>query len=208
MFHTAASHVPRFAALLSELAPAVDAEHVVREDLLVEARARGGVDKALSEVFAASLTTLARSREAALCTCSTFGAHAESLGKALGKPVVRIDRPLAQAAVAQGLRIVIVAALESTLEPTQTLFEAEATRAHKPVTLTLVHAAAAWGCFERGDEAGYLRVVAAQVDRAAEQGDVIALAQASMMGAEAFVQTTKPVLSSPRLGLQAALALL
>ena len=201
LFHTAASHVPRFTALLRELAPEVEAEHIVHEDLLAEARAQGGVNKALADAFTAAFTAFAVSNDVVLCTCSTFGAHAEKLGESLGKPVVRIDRPLARAAVAQASRIVIVAALESTLKPTRALFEDEAARTGKKVTFTLSHAAEAWTWFEQGDEAGYLRAIAAHVDSVAERGDVIALAQASMAGAEAFVQTEKLVLSSPKLGL-------
>ena len=207
LFHTATSHVPRFTALLRELAPEVEAEHTVHEDLLKRARAQNGVDKVLAEEFTAAFTEFTAGAEVVLCTCSTFGAHAEKVGEPLGKAVVRIDRPLAQAAVTQGSRIVIVAALASTLNPTLELFEDEAARTGRTVKFTLSHAADAWGWFERGDERGYLQAIAAHVDRVAAQGDVVALAQASMAGAEALVETTKPVLSSPRLGLLAALKL-
>ena len=205
LFHTAASHVPRFTALLGELAPEVKAEHVVDEALLAEARAHGV--NSVADAFSAVLTDLAASSAVVLCTCSTFGAHAEKLGETLQKPVLRVDRPLAQAAALQGSHVVIVAALASTLEPTLELFEDEAARTGRAVRFTLSHAADAWSWFERGDERGYLQAIAAHVDRVAAQGDVVALAQASMAGAETFVQTPKPVLSSPSLGLLAALKL-
>lgn len=207
LFHTAASHVPRFTALLHS-APAVEAEHAVHEDLLAEARAQNGVNKALADKFTATFTAFTARADVVLCTCSTFGAHAERLGESLGKPVVRIDRPLARAAVTRGRGVVIVAALESTLEPTLALFENEAERVGKPVKFVLSHAPDAWRWFERGDETGYLRAIAAHVDSVAAQGDVVALAQASMAGAEAFVQTSKPVLSSPKLGVLEAVQLL
>ena len=206
LFHTAPSHVPRFTALLRELAPRVEAEHIVYEDLLSEARVHG-VD-AVAEAFTAVFTGFAAASEVVLCTCSTFGAHAERLGEALPKPVVRIDRPLARAAVAQASSIVIVAALESTLKATLALFEDEAAQVGKPVIFTLSHAADAWGWFERGDESGYLQAIATHVDNVAERGDVVALAQASMAGAEALVRTQKPVLSSPKLGVLKAVELL
>ena len=200
--------MPRFDKLLGELAPNVQAEHVVREDLLERARAQGGVDVTLAAAFTAALTDLAAASDVVLCTCSTFGAHAEKVGESLGKAVLRIDRPLAQAAVLQGSHIVIVAALASTLEPTLKLFEDEAARSGKTVRFTLSHAADAWSWFERGDERDYLQAIAAHVDRVAAQGEVVALAQASMAGAETFVQTKKSVLSSPKLGVLAAASLL
>lgn len=208
LFHTSASHVPRFDALLAELAPEVPARHTVHEHLLADARARSSVDTASTQELGVVLASLAESASVVLCTCSTLGAAAETFERTFGARVLRVDRPLAGAAVARGSRIVIVAALESTLEPTRALLEDEAARAGKTVSLTLSLCKGAWDHFERGDEIGYLRAVAAHADRAAHQGEVIVLAQASMAGAEAFVRTPKPVLSSPRLGLLGALALL
>lgn len=180
--------------------------HVVREDLLAEARAQGYVDAALSarlkEILAASEPGVV------LCTCSTLGAAAEALDGVSGVRVLRIDRPLARAALTQGSRIAIVAALASTLAPTRQLLEEEAERAERDVTLELSLAEGAWQHFEAGDEAAYLRVIAEHVDAVAPHADVIVLAQASMMGAERYVVTEKPVLSSPVLGVKAALELL
>ena len=208
LLHTAASHVPRFEVLLSELAPELSARHVVHEGLLDSARARGRVDAALIKELRAVLGPIAGSSAVVLCTCSTLSAAAEAFDRAFGARVLRVDRPLARAAVAQGSRIVVVAALKSTLEPTRLLLEEEAERAHKQVVLTLSHCEEAWAHFEQGDESSYLHAVAAHVDEVQERGDVIVLAQASMAGAEALVRTAKPVLSSPRLGLLGALELL
>ena len=205
LLHTAGSHVPRFEALLLELAPELSARHVVREGLLDSARARGGVDAALRKELGAVLEPLARSSAVVLCTCSTLGAAAEAFDKTFGARVLRVDRPLARSAVAQGSRIVVVAALKSTLEPTWVLLEEEAERAHKQIALTLSHCSNAWAHFERGDEAAYLYAVAAHIDEVQACGDVVVLAQASMAGVEALVGTVKPVLSSPRLGLLGAL---
>lgn len=213
LLHTAASHVPRFEALLSELVlegslPHVSVQHVVCERLLDDARTRGSVDAVLTAELGAVLGSLARTSAVILCTCSTLGAAAEAFDETFGARVLRVDRPLAREAVARGSRIVVVAALESTLEPTRLLLEEEAARAHKRVALSLSHCEEAWAHFERGDEAAYLRAVAVHVEAVLEEGDVVVLAQASMVGVEALVCTTKPVLSSPRLGLLGALELL
>jgi predicted nucleic acid-binding Zn ribbon protein len=154
------------------------------------------------------LTSVARSSSVILCTCSTLGAAAETFDGAFGARVLRIDRPLARAVVAQGSRIAVVAALASTLEPTRALLEDEAARAGKRVRVKLSVCEGAWDHFERGDEAAYLRAVARHAEGVAEQAEVIVLAQASMAGAGAFIRSDKPVLSSPRLGLRAALELL
>lgn len=206
LLHTAASHVPRFAALLNELAPGVAAAQVVDEGLLATARVHG-VGAALPGLEAV-LRSLAEQASVILCTCSTLGAAAERFDRVSGAKVLRIDRPLAEKAVAWGSEIVVVAALESTLGPTRALLEAEAARVGKAVSLTLSLCPDAWRYFEQDDEARYLKTVAACVDKVTPRGDVIVLAQASMAGAERFVRTAKPVLSSPRLGVSGALGLL
>lgn len=179
---------------------------VVDENLLATARARG-----VGAVFPGlgrTLKALAEQTSVILCTCSTLGAAAERFGGVCGARVLRIDRPLAEEAVASGSKLVVIAALESTLEPTRELLETEAARVGKEVALELSLCPDAWRYFESGDEAAYLRAVAAHVDEVAGRGDVIVLAQASMAGAERFVRTSKPVLSSPRLGVLGALELL
>lgn len=215
LLHTAASHVPRFDALLTSLksvdavnAQHVDMQHVVEASLLADARRLGVDDARVQGRLEQVLASLAETTAVVLCTCSTLGAAAEAFDGAFGARVVRVDRPLAAEAVAQGSKIALVAALASTLEPTRALLEDEAARAGKKVTLFMSVCEDAWSHFERGDEDAYLRAVAAHVDVVEAHGDVIVLAQASMLGAETSVKTLKPVLSSPRLGLLAALKLL
>lgn len=203
--HTAESHIPRFAAVVHEFFSGTTVKHVVREDLLDEARVRGGVDAALSQKVRAALESLAPSSGVILCTCSTLGAAAEACDGLGGTRVLRVDRPLAKAAVAAGSSIAVVAALGSTLEPTETLLEEEAARAGRDVRLELIHVERAWRHFEAGEQEAYRRAIAHSVDEGAARADVIVLAQASMMGAERYAQTVKPVLSSPVLGVQAAL---
>lgn len=59
-----------------------------------------------------------RGARAVLCTCSTIGGVAEAAGAGSGVAVLRVDRLMAAAAVAAGPRVVVLAALESTLGPT------------------------------------------------------------------------------------------
>lgn len=80
------------------------------------------------------------------CTCSTIGDIAESSDAKV--TVFRVDHPMARHAVKRGQRIGVVAALESTLEPTRALIEDEAARAGADVSLELVTASDAWARFE------------------------------------------------------------
>ena len=203
--HTAPAHVATFERLLAELAPDVPAQHIVDEQLLADARA-AGITAELAERVAGRIGA-ARTDGAALlvCTCSTIGGCAE--GAAAGIAVLRIDRPMAERAVALGRRIVLAAALASTLAPTRSLLRDAAARAGREVELIELLCGEAWPHFERGDLPAYYAEIARQL-RAAPPADAIVLAQASMAGAaELCADLPTPILSSPRLGLEAALEL-
>lgn len=203
--HTSPAHIATFDRLLAELAPGLTARHVVHEQLLADARA-SGITAGLAARVAAQIDA-AQAEGAALliCTCSTIGGCAEQAAR--GLPVLRIDRPMAERAVALGGRVIVAAALASTLAPTRLLLQDAAARAGAAVELIELLCAEAWPHFERGDLPAYHAAIAAEL-RAAPAADVIVLAQASMAGAAALcADLPTPILSSPRLGLEAALAI-
>jgi hypothetical protein len=201
--------VPTFDRLAAELAPGVTLTHCIDESLLCNAR-QDGLTPVLAEQVATALRTLAaQGPRVALCTCSTIGSLAEQQGQHLGLLVLRVDRAMAARAVALGCRIVVVAALASTVEPTIALIMEEAQRAAREVGVLPAPCPWAWEAFETGDAAGYRSHVAAHVRAVAHQGDVVVLAQASMADAAKELSDLEvPVLTSPRLGLAAALAAL
>lgn len=206
--HTAEVHVGTFTALVAELAPGTPTTHVVDADLLAAARAAGGVDRDLTDRLADRLTEAAAGAAVVVCTCSTLAGPAEDLGPIAGIPVVRIDRPMAETAVALGPRVAVVAAVASTLGPTVDLLRGCAAAAGTPIEVTTVLVEEAWAAFEAGDLGDYERRIAAAVDAAAPGADVVVLAQASMAGAVDLVATGVPVLASPRAAVTAALAVL
>ncbi|MFI6469731.1 aspartate/glutamate racemase family protein [Streptomyces sp. NPDC050516] len=202
LLHTSPAHVPVFDALRDEDAPDLELRHLVREQLLSRARELGP-DAVTADVEAALAEAVAQGADAVLCTCSTIGGIAEAAAAPLGVPVLRVDRPMAAAAVARGDRIAVVATVASTLEPTADLIREEA--GDRPLTLRTVLAEDAWQHFESGDADAYFAQIAATVD-ALTDVDVVVLAQASMAPAAARTTIEVPVLSSPRPGLRAAAA--
>ncbi|MFF2995140.1 aspartate/glutamate racemase family protein [Streptomyces sp. NPDC057950] len=199
LLHTSPVHVPVFDALRDEDRPGLELRHTVDEELLARARIEGPAAVA-GEVREALRRAVADGAGAVLCTCSTIGGIAERAEA--GVPVLRVDRPMAAAAVAIGPRVTVVAALESTLAPTVALVEDEARAAGRPVTVRTLLAHGAWARFESGDREGFAAAVAASAD-SVTGADVIVLAQASMAPAQRLATTVVPVLSSPRPGLAA-----
>jgi len=204
--HTSPVHIATFDRLLAELAPNVPARHIVDERLLSDARASGITADLRQRVAARLENAFEQGAAVVVCTCSTIGGCAEQALGPAGGPVLRIDRPMAEQAAALGGRILIAAALASTLAPTRQLLLEAAAQAGKNLTLSDLLCADAWEHFERGDQRAYLMRIAEYLRAAAPGADGIVLAQSSMAGALEFCpELPIPVLSSPRSGLEAAL---
>jgi hypothetical protein len=200
--HTAQIHVDTFTELVGSQART---RHVVDESLLADARAPG-VDDALRARLVARLEEAAAGSGVVVCTCSTLSGEAERLAPHIGVPVIRIDRPLAQAAVSIGRSVAVVAAVESTVGPTSSLLYEVAAAGGVELELSVVRCFDAWPHFERGDTPAYLESIARHVTDFRGPVDVFVLAQASMAGAANYCNVTVSVLSSPRLAVVAALA--
>jgi Asp/Glu/hydantoin racemase len=206
--HTAEAHVATFEGLARGVGDGPSCLHAVEPALLDMVR-RGG---STAEVQGATLTALERlaagGASVVVCTCSTLGPLAEALGARLPVPVVRVDRPMARAAVQAGPRIGVVAALESTLGPTGALLRSEARRVGVSPSIVTACVPEAWASFESGDTDRYLRQVADAARAVADGVDVVVLAQASMLGAvPALADLGVPVLASPPLAVRHVLEL-
>lgn len=206
--HTAAAHVATFDAVLDELDPTVPRRHAVAAALLDQARAAGAVTPDIAARVADAVRELiGQGADLVLCTCSTIGAAAEAAATT-AVPVLRLDRPMAVAAVACGPRVAVVAALASTVAPTLTLLLEVAGAAGRPIAPRVTLCEEAWPHFERGELERYWAAVAAAARAAAAGADVVVLAQGSMgPAAERLAAIGVPVLASPRLGVAAAVNL-
>jgi Asp/Glu/hydantoin racemase len=205
--HTADVHVGTFDRLLAERAPDATAVHEVRADLLDTARRHGLADPAIETGIAQSVAALERGgADVIVCTCSTIGGLAERPAAPSHPPVLRIDRPMAAGAVRHGRRIAVVAAVESTIEPTLSLLRDEAVSAGVDVEIESLPCFDAWPMFESGDLDGYHRLIAAHVDAIDESYDIVVLAQATMAQAVALTAQPDRVRSSPDAAVDAALA--
>jgi hypothetical protein len=201
-------HVETFDGLVQALAPDVRVHHVVDEALLADAQRTGADQPALVARVQATMVEAARTGASlVVCTCSTIGGAAERTPTGPSFSVARIDRAMADRAVHLGSRILVVAALPSTIEPTVQLLNESAHAAHAKVDVQTLLVAHAWPHFVRGDRTAYVDAVAAAVRDAAPGCHVVVLAQASMAPAANVLRDIGiEVLSSPMLGVQNALA--
>jgi hypothetical protein len=208
--HTSPVHLETFDRLVKAADPAIQAEHVIDEALLSDARRIGVDDPALVQRIHKAMTAAASNgATVVVCTCSTIGGVAERTPTRPGLAVARIDRAMADRAVRLGPRILIVAALQSTLEPTAQLIRESSRALQIEVSLQTLWVDGAWPAFERGDRDAYIGAVVAAVRCAPRSFDVVVLAQASMAAAaDELRDLGTEVLSSPQLGVHALLAVL
>ena len=207
MVHTVAGLAAVFDELRAELGPDVPVRHVVQSALLNDAIDAGGLTDEIRARTCAALLEAAAGARLVLCTCSTVGPGADDAAAEAGVPILRIDRPMAEAAVAAGQRITVAATLATTIGPTVDLVADAARRAGKAVETRSVVFAEARARLVAGDAEGHERIIAEGLHAAATSADAIVLAQASMTPALARCADIRvPLLTSPRSGLEAAIA--
>lgn len=139
-----------------------------------------------------------------LNACSSVGEVADlakPLFAGLGVDLIRIDEPMAMAAVQNYPRIGVIATLTSTVEPTVRLLKRLAAREGKQITIIDVVAAGTFG--KPIDDVK--QILVDEACRIKDQVDCILLAQGSMVSfaQEIAAATGKPTLSSPYYGAQA-----
>jgi hypothetical protein len=204
--HTARPNVETFRRLVEAFDPSLAVTHALLESVLAGAVETGSVTDAMRLETENAIRTLADDGATiVVCTCSTIGGVAEST-MIPGVRVMRIDRPMAEQAVASGRRIVVAATLPSTLQPTMSLIRQVAEKMGREVDIAEWLCSGAWPHFERGDRDAYAQAVAESVTRAATPEDIVVLAQASMAPAAQLIrQRGIAALASPELGVRVAI---
>jgi hypothetical protein len=206
LFHTTASNETLFRTLLAEMGPEIWARHVLAADLLDRATAEGRVTPEIAvDVKARMRAALNDGSRMLLCTCSTLGTCADELND---PRVLRVDRAMARLAVAQGGRVLVAACVASTLEPTVKLLRESVPPGQIEATqIETLLMADLWPHFQLGEHMVYWQKIAERLREQAPKFDCIVLAQASMAGAADLLRDLPiPVLSSPRIGMEAAIA--
>lgn len=188
----------------------LEVTHLVDESLLRDTISLGHVDEGITARIGSLIDEAIKAgADLVLCTCSSIGAVAEEMNAMESIEIQRIDRAMADEAVRIGGRILLAAALGSTLGPTAALLRSSAQAAGKEIQIREIIVPKAWPMFEAGDRSGYVDTIATCLRQEAADSDVIVLAQASMAEAAARLEDMAiPVLSSPLPGLRKALAAL
>lgn len=201
LVHTSATLVPVFAALCKEKLPGVEVFNIADDSLVRGIREAGSLTATIARRVAGYLESAELAgADYIMVTCSSIGAAVEAGAKLVGVPVLRVDQPMADLAVATGKRIGVVATLSTTLEPTADLISRRAAIAGKKIELTSKLCEGAFEALMSGDATTHDAKVAAALKELSQQVDVIVLAQASMarvVDTLAPEDKRVPILASP-----------
>lgn len=181
LIHTSATLVPVFQQLCKAQLPNVDTFNIVDDSLVRAIGAKGALTADIARRVEAYITSAeAGGADFILVTCSSIGPAVEASAPFCAVPVLRVDQPMADGAVAAGRSIGVIATLPTTLIPTSDLVRRRAVLAGKEIELTSRLVDGAFSALMAGDAATHDSLVANALRELGAHVDVILLAQASM----------------------------
>ena len=137
LLHTSATLVPIFEQLCKAKLPGVSVFNIVDDSLIKDVIAHGQLRpqtarRVVQHVAAAEDA----GADYILVTCSSIGAAVETAAGLASVPVLRVDQPMADHAIATAHRIGVIATLPTTLQPTADLLRRRAAAAGKNIDLS------------------------------------------------------------------------
>lgn len=202
--HTSFALVEPLGALAREMLPGTEVVNLVDDTLLADARERG-VDERLTRRMALLFQAAALAgADVILNACSSVGETVDAVQGEIAAPIVKIDAAMADAAVAEGGRIAVLATVSSTLGPTCRLLESRARAAGASIELSPLLCDGAFDLLVAGRREEHDALVEATALRTAREHDRIVLAQASMARLVPRLEGRLgvPLLASPALAMR------
>lgn len=205
LIHTSFVSVNDLKNLFAEIIPDAELTNIIDDSLLREVMANGGITPGIVKRMCSYVQMLEVSGvDAIFNQCSSVGEAFDIATKQTSLPVLKVDRPMAEKAVATGNKIAVVATVASTLKPSCNLVESAAKDVGRKVEIIpeLVDGALDI-LMKENDREKHNKLVREKIEQLDGNVDVIILAQGSMIVLLAELDHIKtPVLSSPRLGVE------
>ncbi|HEY4269120.1 MAG TPA: aspartate/glutamate racemase family protein [Galbitalea sp.] len=187
-----------------EVVPELEVVDVLDEGLLRVVLDEGRITPlAVGRMISHLLQAQAIGSDAVLVTCNIYSNVIADVTSAFaGMPVLAIDSPMVEDAVATASRVGIVATGLSGLRSQLEMFTDEIERTQREVELVPRLCEGAFDALVRGDAATHDRLVQEAIDEMSQDLDVVVLAQASMARVlDGRAEGPVPVLSSPRIAM-------
>jgi len=206
MIHTSLVSYDTLKSLFAEIIPEADVVNIVDESLLAEVSLHGGLTPAvIRRVHTYVVNADSLGVDLIFNQCSSVGEAFDLALNSVSTPGLKIDTAMAEEAAAKGSAIGVIATVGSTVDPSVRIVENAGKRAGKNVTVKPYLVDGALAMLMGGNREQHDKLLFDAVAKAAGECDVVVLAQGSMYGMlPRFAGMRKPVLSSPKLGVERA----
>jgi len=192
--------------MMSESMPDIPNFHIVDDSLIQDLLQTGEFTPSiLKRLCAQILMAKEAGADIIMVTCSSIAPGVDFARKLVDVPVMKIDEPMAEKAVATADTVGVLATAKTTLVPSVDLINQVAEKKGKPVKVKSKLISEAFDFFLQGDMDSHDRLVKTAGVELARQSDVLVLAQASMshLAAEIEKASGTKTLTSPQIAMDA-----
>jgi aspartate/glutamate racemase len=199
--HTVGFLVDLFRRECEEKLPGTDVFHILNESLLKDLLRDGPSPRIAERVVRQALLAVDAGADIVVFTCSSTSPMADIARSMSPVPILKIDEPMAAAAVGAGTKIGLLCTAQSTVAPSTNLLKVTAAANAKSIDVTVSLVAGAYDALFAGDRKEHDALVVQAAATLAKQCDVIVLAQVSLahLRDEIAARCGKPVFASPSL---------
>jgi Asp/Glu/hydantoin racemase len=205
LLHTLPFVVRLFDTLMQERFPRANCFHMLDQSLIQDLLRNGMGPGIVHRISGHVALATEAGADFVLFTCSSTSPAVDTVRMMFDVPIMKIDDPMAEKAVATGRRIGLLCTARSTAGPSESLLRAHATEAGKEIDVAVRVEDDAFSAINAGDKDRHDSLIEAAAAKMAESCDVVVLAQATMahMAPVLNERLSVPVLASPELCLQA-----
>ncbi len=193
-----------------KILPDVEVISILDDSIISEVIANNGMThKVLQRMYRLCESAVEQGADVILETCSSIGDSIDILQPFFSVPIVRIDQPMIENALAQGGTIGVLATVATTLKPTCDLAEKLANEQGKHVQIQRGLAEGAFEAITQGDMATHDALILQQA-KSMKDCDLFLLAQGSMARMDKTLEkeTGKPIFTSLERGIESLRAYL
>lgn len=207
MIHTSPVSLDELKKLVNEIIPNTELVNIIDDSLLEEVKKNNGITPSIIARMNAYVQ-IAQSMAPDLIfnQCSSVGEAFDIAKKATNVKTLKIDEPMAEAAVKAGKTIGVVATVKSTMKPSCRLIERKAKEKNRIVKIKEFLVDGALDVLMKENNVKkHNEMVLKKIQTACGECDVVVLAQGSMTAILPYLKgIDKPVLTSPKLAIEKA----
>ena len=192
--------------MMSQSMPDIPSFHIVDDSLIQDLLQTGEFTPSILKRLCAQISMAKEAgADIIMVTCSSIAPGVDFARKLVDVPVMKIDEPMAEKAVAAADTVGVLATAKTTLVPSVQLIKQVADKKGKPVKVVSKLISEAFDFFLQGDMENHDRLVKEAGVELAQQTDVLVLAQASMshLATEIEKASGTPTLTSPQIAVNA-----